>query len=516
MSLTKVIEFRHLITQLTHGERVAFLSELVESRLDIVLSGLFHHFAQSNQINEVNHFNKSLSDIIQSRKVKPETVSTRNIKLHQFPTAIIGYTASFLNQLDYINFSMSNRSIYLGCNSPNLLHALDLTKISDYSSIDLASFPSVTNLQIDPSKVLSSQPFDLPLFNQVMTLELASTKQRGWVQQFLNTNIIDCDTVTTLDCTYCGSPDHDNSANMSQNEFLSLLARFSNVMNLKLYCLSATDDITAQDIHNVCPNIVGLYLEDGIDGTRSNSETVNHDLIALFARKLKYLSSERVIGDFDTIAFDALEELVVIIPDKNSVNGVVQSASNLKKIFVSFFGAREFECFGIYPVAISTIDIKHIITNLFMKCLHLSYMSFALASCYFDSLLEGIECGLLKMKKQHKKELKIEIDIYGSQAESKDFVLSVGRLVNSLETSAINDFMFIWNLCDVDDETLAQIYSDLSNISVHTKVLQRQHGFVITNPNCKINGYRDSICDEYPQDYISALQSRKAQVSISE
>eukprot|EP01083_Nonionella_stella_P167231 561478_1 len=281
MSLTKVIEFRHLITQLTHGERVAFLSELVESRLDIVLSGLFHHFAQSNQINEVNHFNKSLSDIIQSRKVKPETVSTRNIKLHQFPTAIIGYTASFLNQLDYINFSMSNRSIYLGCNSPNLLHALDLTKISDYSSIDLASFPSVTNLQIDPSKVLSSQPFDLPLFNQVMTLELASTKQRGWVQQFLNQNIVNCGTVTTLNCEVCADVTAD--VEMKRNEFLTLLTQFPNLKHLTLSGVIVTDDFTAQELMDLCPKIIGLNLNGG-------DIQLNECLIRLFASKLKYLA----------------------------------------------------------------------------------------------------------------------------------------------------------------------------------------------------------------------------------
>eukprot|EP01083_Nonionella_stella_P115796 343665_1 len=127
MSLAKVIEFRHLITQLTSEERVAFLSKLVDSHMDIYIwSGLFHYFAQSNQLDEVNRFNRSLSDIIQSRKEKPKTISTRNIKLHQLPRAIVGYTASFLDQWDYIDFSMSNRSIYLGCNSPNTPKYVDV------------------------------------------------------------------------------------------------------------------------------------------------------------------------------------------------------------------------------------------------------------------------------------------------------------------------------------------------------------------------------------------------------
>eukprot|EP01083_Nonionella_stella_P181140 647883_1 len=106
---------------------LVFLSKLVDSHMDIIVRSLFCHFvkANPNQLNQLNSFNESLSNIIQSRKEKPKAIPTRNIKLSQLPRAVIGHTASFLSQLDYVDFSMSNRSIYLGCNSPNLLYELD-------------------------------------------------------------------------------------------------------------------------------------------------------------------------------------------------------------------------------------------------------------------------------------------------------------------------------------------------------------------------------------------------------
>eukprot|EP01083_Nonionella_stella_P281501 957813_1 len=138
MSLTKAIKFQHLISQLTHEECIGFLSKLVDSHMEIIVGSLFCHFvkANQNQINQLNSFNESLSNIIQSRKEKPKAISPRNMKLSQLPRAIIGHTASFLYHHDYIDFSMSNRCIYLGCNSPSLLHALDVTDIPDCLCID--------------------------------------------------------------------------------------------------------------------------------------------------------------------------------------------------------------------------------------------------------------------------------------------------------------------------------------------------------------------------------------------
>eukprot|EP01083_Nonionella_stella_P005720 16510_1 len=127
MSLTKAIRFRSLLSQLAHEECVGFLSKLVDSHMDTLVTSLFH-VIKTNQSAPVSSFNESLCNIIESRDEKPQAVpvSLRNPKLAQFPIAIIGHIAPCLTQRNYFHFSSSSRSIYLGCNSPNRLHELSL------------------------------------------------------------------------------------------------------------------------------------------------------------------------------------------------------------------------------------------------------------------------------------------------------------------------------------------------------------------------------------------------------
>eukprot|EP01083_Nonionella_stella_P310201 1101265_1 len=124
--LTQAIRFRHLITQLTSGECTQFLSTLAHSHSNVILSAILQYVLRSNQIDEVPHFNELVSNIIRSREEKPKQLAPKDMKLHEFPRPVIGYIASFLYHWDYIDFSVTNRSIYLGCNSPNVLQEVSL------------------------------------------------------------------------------------------------------------------------------------------------------------------------------------------------------------------------------------------------------------------------------------------------------------------------------------------------------------------------------------------------------
>eukprot|EP01083_Nonionella_stella_P126711 383616_1 len=110
------------------------------------------------------------------------SIPEKTNRKHQLPRALIGYTASFLPQMDYVKFAMSNRSIYLGCNSPNLLPELDLTIIEDCSSINLATFASVKTLSIELPNAIESTlnwNFDSPKFKQANTLKIYANKTHG-------------------------------------------------------------------------------------------------------------------------------------------------------------------------------------------------------------------------------------------------------------------------------------------------------------------------------------------------
>eukprot|EP01083_Nonionella_stella_P125253 378803_1 len=489
MSLTKAIRFRHLAKQLTHEELVGFLSDIIDSRIEFIMSSLFQHLSKPNQVKEVTEFNQSLSDIIQSRKEKPKTICMRNIHLDQFPRAIIGYTASFLRLRDYHRFSLCNRSIHLGCNSPNTLQTLKIHKIKDYSTINLSSFPSIKRLSIDPSVIQSRHNwgFDSPNFNQVNSLKLRANEKCDWVQPFLHQNVINCDHVARLTCSAFGSNVH----RMTGDEFLSLLAKFPNLTHLKMDCVLLEEDVRAQDIANTCSKIVSLSLWDSLRKLRAHETT---DLVKIFAGQLKYLSlmqSQRNDFNLDSVMFGGLEELCLIYPEYRLLNDILKSASNLKKIFVLFNSM-------IFTEATDEMDIPNAITNLMVRSTVLNYMHFTVGSKYLIYVLDGIERGLFKSKKQEKKELHIHVSVHDSKSSDlnvNDFTLNVARIVNSLETSAIKDFMFIWELeRGHGKDALKEIFVNLRNSSRYTTVRRSDKKFIVTNANCKVNGYKDYVC----------------------
>eukprot|EP01083_Nonionella_stella_P293463 998024_1 len=492
MSLTKAIHFRHLIKQLTTEECTQFLSTIFSSHVDLIMTSLFHHLAKSNQINEVNHFNESLSDIIQSRKDKPKLQCMRNRELHQFPSALIGHTASFLMKSDYVHFSMANRSIYLGCNLPsNQLQELDLqfAKIEKYALINLSSFASLKTLCVDPCKVISSQhqmSSDSQTLNKLKELHLRTLTynqhgNHGWVEPFFSQNLVNCDHVTVLECYQFGSRENK----MAKNEFLSLLERFPNLAQLRLSLVHVSNNVTAKDISNVCRKIVGLKLSQF-------SFRITSDLVKIFSCELKYLRlvCDNIYGspqlDFSDVSFSKLEELKLMFPGNRLFQSILKSALNLKKISVDEWMMAGNE------------QIKNNVANLMVKCTSLHCMCFRVTqSDHFYSVLDGIEIGLFKTKKQPKHQMKICIEITYSQFKGNDFVLNVGRIVNALEASSINDFMLIWKSCHrviQNDDKLNDIFKNLCQL--HTSVFLADNRLIITNDNCNISGYASCVCGD--------------------
>eukprot|EP01083_Nonionella_stella_P304518 1058720_1 len=480
MSLPKAIRFQHLARLLTDQERSRFVSELAHSHIDTILSALFQHFRKPNHITQVNEINSRLSDIIQSREEEPQPLCTRNIKIDQIPRALIGYMASFLDQLGYVRFSMSNRSIYLGCNSPNVLHTLCLSSLKRYSSIKLAAFPSLSKLRIDPRKAIKSRrqmSFDSPNFSHVTELALQAHKKRDWVEPFFNQNIVNCDHVTTLDCEDFGSNDHE----MRGSEFLSLLTKFPNVTQLQLHSVKVTDDVTAHDIADLCPKIAALSV-------RFMSPNVCGDLVRIVGSQLQSLACMPARGteyDFGNVDFDKLEELGLFAPDNRCFDGILKSSVNLKRIV-------------LFPMQdlMSDDEIKNGIEKLMIKCASINCMYFPIRfpSSHFRPILEGIECGLLKTKTRQRKQLKIHMKCGDFTFEANSFMLYVGRIVNSLHASSTTDFMLIWKFKDVTEDVLNEIFNNLCNLSRYIKVTRFQKNkFVVANDNCKINGCIDSV-----------------------
>eukprot|EP01083_Nonionella_stella_P090395 252551_1 len=490
MPLNQAIEFQHLISQLTDLERIQFLSTLIHSHVDTVLSSLFQHLVNPNQINKVNEFNQSISAIIQSRKEKPKPLCMRNIKLQQFPRAIIGYTASFLNQWDYIHFSVSmrNRSIYLGCNTPNSLQELELrnARSVDYSHIRLNAFPSTITLGIDPIKANDLELFGEPVFPKVNTLRLNAHGGSSWVQDFLDMNIVNYDTVTRLECHEFGS----EGPEMELDVLLNLLKQFPNLKHLALDTVYLEEPDTEDDIAtlcDLCPDIIGLHLND-------ICFEIN-DLIPRLSPKLKYLTlyDLRNLVNLHTATFDELEEVCITMPTHQNVINVLKSSLHLKKI-----------CLMGLDFFMNPEQIKDTMKNV-MQCPHVTCMQFEIRHKNFICMMEGIDDGLYVIEAKQRKELKIEIFILNSATNdgghtTERFVLAVERVVKQLEMSAIKDFMFVFQFIGKYEQMKAVFrhLRDASSVSGSTETFELEDKFAIYNKNCRINGFADTICGESP------------------
>eukprot|EP01083_Nonionella_stella_P315670 1140917_1 len=491
MSLSKAIQFRHLTAQLTQQEHIQFLSNLLDTHTDIILTSLFEYLAQSHRIHQANAFNESLTDIIQSRKEKPKPIPTTNVTLSQFPRAIIGHLASFLNQSDYNHFGMSNRFIYLGCNSPNMLQELDLSPfdVAQYSSINLSSFPSVKTLIMDPSTAIESQlnlSVDSQPLNQVTTLWLNANQKCDWVKPFLRQKIVNCANVTTLKCVGIGTDDWTQC--MDKDEFLTLLREFSNLTEINLTNVGITNDITAQEIADIHPNVDALIM-------LGCSSRLSRDLTKIFGNQLKHLVLQQYQKnefDFSDVSFSKLEELCIGRPGNRVLDSILKSAPNFKKLWLQFWSTDN-------NGFMNHDDIKKTIGNVMDQCKSLQYMHLAVKNHHFCSILDGIECGLFKIKQQERTKIKILIDLHEDQCiEAHKFMLNIGRIINALETSSIHDFMFIWKLDGINKDKVKEIFMNVCNLSANSKVFREKACIIITNENCKINGYCDSVCGLRP------------------
>ena len=184
-SLSKAIEFQHLANQLSNVEFEIFLFDLIESMgRQFILSAFFNKFTATNtanriQQNEMDFVIKLILYIIKTRN--KESVSSLDLltnddtmRLDQYSSAMIGEIASFLECCDYATFQRCSRLIYIGCNMPNTLRALDLTKY-DCARIDLQRYSFLRTLSFPLDKFYKIRSISTTTLSHMESLTLTAS-----------------------------------------------------------------------------------------------------------------------------------------------------------------------------------------------------------------------------------------------------------------------------------------------------------------------------------------------------
>ena len=486
--LAQTIKFRSLLHQLNKNEFLKLMGKMFDvHQSHLIGTSLFNHFIHStsnNNDNDLQILNSTISTIIQSRKLKPKQPPTINIELDQLPKAIIGHISSFLKQSHYFHLQQTNRSMFIGSNSPNMLTELNLISIDDYSSIKLRQFQSLKSLKININKF---GEFTLPnngqfIMNQLQELTLNNKHQNDCnIEPFMNQNCIKTESIKTLNFNCFG--DVGNGNRFNTDKVWRLLTKFPNVEYLRLCNIFVRHRIDADKLHESYPDLKGLCVIGG-------NAQINNDFVNRFGNTLhclfhSYTPSRHT--DFSNIDFSKLQEIILKTPNAKTINDILKTGRNLQKVHLIPDG------YGI--TSLSEQELKSVIPQI-LKCESLEYFGIEANDENCTSILKGIEIGLFETKKLHRNQLKIRVNaLKNSHIDLKAMMWNIQRIIHCLieerMSSIIKNFMFIFDLRMADDafkEKLdgIEILNDLNDISSNIEVQADGLCFVITNKQCTI------------------------------
>ena len=204
MSTKEAIRFKYLHNQLSTSEKQQFMLQLIDQQNDIATRALFKYFIWNH--NEAENVNNMISTIIRKREKIPN--EEQQFKLDMIPKPLIGHIASFSYQSDYANLcrSRTNRNIYLGCNTPNMLQHLELYQKHQCLNIKPKFYPSIKHLTYVVNnwmlhgRLLSRR--SQPIFNQLFTLKLEGKNVTNAVfHDFLKRDVFNLSNIRSLVCS---------------------------------------------------------------------------------------------------------------------------------------------------------------------------------------------------------------------------------------------------------------------------------------------------------------------------
>ena len=253
MSVLEAVRFRYLANQLSKSEKLDCIIQLINEPDEIITTALFKHFVYNE--TDAKNVNDMISTIIRKRdEILDEP---QEHKLDMIPSPLIAHIGSFLNQWDYIDLSKSNRSIYLGCNEPNMMQQLRLYDDHECSNIKLKLYPSIKyfHLELQHFNKLSPPTTSKCIFNQLDGLKLCGDEDNivnnETLEQFIDNNFFNLNNVTKLICS-------DFNGRIHPRLFTYLLSKFSELKCLKLADVACDIDVDA--VKKVLPKLHAMSI----------------------------------------------------------------------------------------------------------------------------------------------------------------------------------------------------------------------------------------------------------------
>eukprot|EP01084_Bolivina_argentea_P315175 545986_1 len=503
--MEELIRFRLLVEKLTDEEFELFTLKLIQLYgKNIIISSLFDHFNNHNQkTNEQKQYTMTditniINQIINSRKkIKKDIVNNKKDKLSvtniaQLPSNLISETASFLDMLDYHSFQMTNRIIYVSCNSPCNLKTLFIAPYNNH--INFHHYPFIEDLSIDNisefnHRINEQISIGSPIFkfNHVKILRISKIETDIDFDFFVNTTLdraVNCDTVTTLFCDEFikSRPNGGIDMALEFDLFMQLLSKFPNVRKIYLFAIFLTDFDQLENSKVKLPSNVTCVWDSGtVCGDQH--DYFGEKFMNLYASQLTAISVsavDRVVNR--DIKYPLLEE--VHIWRYPLEMEVFNNASNkLKRICMCTSSLFEDE---------KKEDIKRVIIDVILKQKLLEMIELYTDLQYIDTAVQAVEIGLFKTKLYKRNKFKVFAEVNVKDKFSWDEMLSYIRCaLHSVASVSIDHFMIRFALSWGKNATAKR---DIKNSNDMMKILSNQvdkkyyvNYFVYSESRCMIS-----------------------------
>eukprot|EP01084_Bolivina_argentea_P306968 530534_1 len=514
--MEQLIQFRLHASHLQVDESTLLIQNIIQSfGNDKIISFIFNHFlykythSENNEINDLQNIINMTTDIIEARKKKKKKVKNeqndividsnhndnRSTKIDTLPPEMIRECASFLPAENYCNFAVSNRIIYIACNSPCSLVNLKIYNKRSFmryqQSLTLTSLPLLKSLEVNPfifNQHIDPRRLTANSFQNVtsLTLNHIYDGDHSKVETFVNSIYINLENIEILCCYNLGKKFHLYEF----DGFCSLLARCVNVTLLSVGHVHLTD-MTADTVIKSLPHLqmISEY------GNNSNTNNLRDILINNYQNQLTALNYDGRVdmikyNELNDIKFPQLYELLVHVSVSHSdsaVNIMKIKPNNLKRFWLDMLCVN----------GVITDGIKKLMQWLFTECLKIEFIAFQITYDQFVLVTQLIETIMLNRDKKKYDTLRLFIHVEHkhivNDADMNAILLYALRIVNAINTEVVSDFIidfrFICNVVTDAKKKKRLINKFKTNYGVFANGNGTYQRVVIYNKHCKLNGF---------------------------
>ena len=432
VSILSKLKFKILTEQLTDD---AFDKLLSKFRQQIGREQMLKLICDGSSESQLNALKAEILPIMQQMKPnKAEadpTTSTASNKhsITTLPTAMIGEIASYLDQKAYARLSTTNRKIFVDCNSPNRLVALDLNAVEDYNFISLRNYQHLLSLEFVLAHIDNFEYRLIPRCHRLQTLMISGSPE--CIPDELTRFIADIDGpltgVTTLSL-YGFDWVQENP--LPPELFVQLLTLFPALTHLELHSVEFTDHLDTALLADCCPSL-----------NRLSMHCVKYDTSFLnaYGGQITTLSLLPRFEDCvpPNLDYCKLRRLCLYAPSEDTMEGFLKTSYNLEEIcffpMMRKFSLSRGTTEDDQPMTDS--EIKQMTKNLIVdsQSLRLFHVS---TRGHFENICDSIQKGLYCTKERDREFMEIGLTVDCREIEDiDDFMCSISQIMVAMTQS---------------------------------------------------------------------------------